>query len=646
MTTQRRIDEMIRSGHLSPSVRIASVIAIIAMLGISFVSYFILQANYENQIRFSLFQNYKDEQELLARSIAQNVQSDLNSLTDKLQFLSEARPIQEHQFASDEASILLKQTFDEATHLSRIDGVTLLDENNIIVNYYDDHYKKPTFIGFDASSLPPVIQYTSNSHKPTLTTGYRSTVDNSLKIALIVPVYKYGSGKYIGAVMMPFTVKDFLKKYGNLDDINSQYIVMLDRNATVLTSPIKELTGRNFFEPAISNITEEATTHIRKVLSGQEVTSLFRFGSFGERINTGLPITLGDGSHPYFVFIVTPTTSIYSEIDTLIAAQRTIFYLLQGVIAAAIAISLFFLAKWSKTLETLVKVKTSELRNSNQELEKTALQLEAANKSLKAANTDLESANIQLQLNDKMQKEFVNIAAHELRTPITPIVVSMHLAERMKMADGKSKVVLEGDNAEMILRNAKRLERLATDILTVTRIEGKRFELNKEPVEMNEKIQNIISDAKTFVPEGRKIRFIFEPSEAPIVVQADRSKLSEVLINLVRNAIRFASSPDMEGEIRVALKKSSDSREVIVQISDNGSGIDADVMPRLFEKFVSSFGLGGTGLGLYISKAIVEAHGGRIGAENNPKGKGATFTFVLPIEHTNAESYVQDENRS
>lgn len=238
----------------------------------------------------------------------------------------------------------------------------------------------------------------------------------------------------------------------------------------------------------------------------------------------------------------------------------------------------------------------------------------------------LENANRKLQEHDMMQKEFVNVASHELRTPITPILVSLFLGKRVKNDDGTLQVVLTGEQAEMIERNAKRLERLATEILEVARIESRGMNLQKERTDLNQRVAEAGADAKSFVPADKKIEIAVELAGEPMVGEVDRIRLSQVLSNLIKNAIKFT---DDQGKITIAIKK--DRQDAVVSISDTGKGIDPEMMPRLFQKFAASNSLGGTGLGLYISKAIVEAHGGKIWAQNKKDGKGATFAFTLPL---------------
>jgi signal transduction histidine kinase len=198
-------------------------------------------------------------------------------------------------------------------------------------------------------------------------------------------------------------------------------------------------------------------------------------------------------------------------------------------------------------------------------------------------------------------------------------------------SEGTDKVEITKDELELIIRNAKRLERLSSDILQVTRIESNKLELQKEITNLNDEIRNVIVDVKkSIASSGRKIEIRFDPKAEPIQVLADRSRISEVLSNLIDNATKFTS----EGSIVVTsglLGTAGQSRRgAFVKVIDCGRGIDPEIYPRLFTKFATKSDKG-TGLGLYISKSIIQAHGGRIWAENNVERRGATFAFTLPL---------------
>jgi len=223
----------------------------------------------------------------------------------------------------------------------------------------------------------------------------------------------------------------------------------------------------------------------------------------------------------------------------------------------------------------------------------------------------------------KMQNEFINIAAHELRTPVQPIIglSQILLSKRGKIEDHVELI-------QTISRNAKRLQRLTEDILDVTRIETQSLKLNVERVNLNELISDIIEDQKNEIEKTNKdIRLVHERQDQIIEIYADKNRLTQVISNLLSNAIKFTK----EGTIRVT-EEVKDSM-ALVTVMDTGRGIDPEISPRLFLKFAAKSETG-TGLGLFISKSIVEAHGGKIWAQNNTDydgKKGATFTFSIPL---------------
>jgi signal transduction histidine kinase len=224
----------------------------------------------------------------------------------------------------------------------------------------------------------------------------------------------------------------------------------------------------------------------------------------------------------------------------------------------------------------------------------------------------------QLKAHDRLQREFINIASHEMKTPAQAILGFSELLEQYPEK-----------NPEMIAslkRNAIRLQRLTNDILEVSRIESQTLKLNKEKVNINEKIRNVINDVKGQIHNPDKLNIVFAQTKPPVYVHADKTRLYQVIGNLLSNALKFTK----EGAIYIMAKVECNDEEVIISIKDNGPGIHPEILPRLFTKFASKSDIG-TGLGLYISKNIVEAHGGRIWAQNNPDGKGAIFTFTLPL---------------
>jgi len=234
--------------------------------------------------------------------------------------------------------------------------------------------------------------------------------------------------------------------------------------------------------------------------------------------------------------------------------------------------------------------------------------------------------------NSKLQL-FINIAAHELRTPVMPIV---GYAEILQEEIGERKEI------KGIIYNAKRLDQLAGNILEGAKIENQTLQLSKEQFNLKDIITDIIDDYDNLLAvKGRKdVKLRYEPKD--ILLVADKVRVGRVISNLLNNAIKFTAkgkitlnTEDIEQnelnnrETKLEQKNEQQSREIQVSIKDTGTGLSPAILPKLFSKFVSTDS-GGTGLGLFVSKNIVEAHGGRIWAENNADGKGATFSFVIP----------------
>jgi two-component system, OmpR family, sensor histidine kinase VicK len=247
---------------------------------------------------------------------------------------------------------------------------------------------------------------------------------------------------------------------------------------------------------------------------------------------------------------------------------------------------------------------------------------------VKETNKRLHEANEQLKINDKMQKEFINIASHEIKTPTQALLGYSELLQRHP--EKREEI------SQAIFRNANRLQRLTNDILDVTKIESQTLKLNKEQFDLNDILSNIIADYRSQIEkDGKSSLELLACTDACYIIDADKNRLTQVISNLLSNAIKFTE----EGTITIATtlrdKEDAKEKEVLVSVKDTGIGINSEIMSRLFSKFASS---SGTGLGLFISKSIIEAHGGRIWAQNNNSNgdiclekRGATFIFSIPL---------------
>jgi two-component system sensor histidine kinase VicK len=234
-----------------------------------------------------------------------------------------------------------------------------------------------------------------------------------------------------------------------------------------------------------------------------------------------------------------------------------------------------------------------------------------------------------------LQTEFINNAAHELRTPIQPILA---ISEVLRFGEEEKQVISKKDlnkSLDVILTNARRLKDLGDNILNVSLIESRSLKLEKELFNLKDIIIDNVETVKRQLllidnDDSTSREILYDKNSvaaAEIYLEGDKRRISQVIYNLLHNAIKFTN----EGSIIISVKrKVDDNKLIVVSINDTGKGIDSQIFPRLFSKFATKSEKG-TGLGLFISKSIVEAHGGRIWAQNNRDGKGATFAFSLPL---------------
>jgi len=394
---------------------------------------------------------------------------------------------------------------------------------------------------------------------------------------------------------------------------------LMDKNGVIIYSRNPVLIGKNYLDSRFQSlipkeIKEPYNSILEKSLRGSSgADDLLLMGGNKTTISYQ-PVYIG-GKYLWTLFVSAPH-QLATEVGILINNQKnfsTSMVLTIGAVALAIA---FLILSWNKQLESAVNSRTIELKE--------------ANDSLKDNNKLLELANKKLSIHDKMQKEFINIAAHELRTPIMPILGDAIFLEKQFDA-GKNEVMIDKEQVSSIIRNAKRLKRLASDILDITKIESQSLKLNKEEFNISDIILSSIRDIKAQIASSNpeqldNLHFIYDPKE--IFVIADKNRITQVMFNLLSNSLKFTE----KGNIHITLSLEKDNitnkNFVSVNISDSGQGIDPEILPRLFNKFVSK-SFEGTGLGLFISKSIIQSHCGKICAFNNPD-KGATFCFKIP----------------
>jgi signal transduction histidine kinase len=608
------VGEMVM-GQVSGRVKRLGVISIILIVGASYTLFFYLQNITENNIKNRLFDQQKQKQSDSTKAISQHISSDLESVMARLQGLANSVYLQNGLVSDNKTKRLMEDNYQQINSI--IDRFFLLDKNNIVkMNFVPPGQKN--FLGTNISYIN-WIRKTQTEHKPIFSNGYLG-LDGKYRIGMTYPIINRETGEYIGLVGVVMPTESFFAKYGNIHNINSQFLVIYDRNATLLAvGASKTLVGKSFFgdytqkfvnhNPILNNLTHN-------LLAGSSGSEVYNYGR-GERLTTQYPIYV-NGIPTYFIQVVTPTALIYSQVNDILSTQRLETFALLAGTTAAIIVLIIFLIKWNSTLDNEVRRRTTELDESNRKLE--------------LANKQLSIANEQLKVHGKMQKEFINIASHEIKTPTQAIlgyteILQRHPEKREQISDA-------------LHRNANRLQRLTNDILDVTRIESQTLKLNKEKFNLTELISSIVEDFKNDIQKkGSKIKLLYEPEDNNLVIEADKGRITQVISNLLSNAIKFTK----DGSISItAVKKDGkynnhqqEEGEVMISVKDTGTGIDSEMLPRLFTKFATKSDMaGGTGLGLFISKSIVESHGGRMwGANNNNNGenRGATFSFTLPL---------------
>ncbi|HYV52306.1 MAG TPA: sensor histidine kinase [Candidatus Eisenbacteria bacterium] len=534
--------------------------------------------------------------------ISQILANKLQTVGSLLQTLAESPAIHNNEYKR--ADIVINTRQQSSSDLT--DFYMWLDKNgkiNWISNINESTYQK--YKGTDLSHRP-YFTIPRDTHRAYYS-GLMESNDKVARLYISYPIINttetsgVGTAKGVltGVVVASIglnTLGNFLKSQ-LFPQFNST-IGLLDRNGTILyPNGGQQYVGETVFGDKLRSTLsslhppESITTPLNNVSSRSFEG---KNGSEDILINGQMktisyhPVALN--GKDFLTLYIIAKHNLTTDVTALINQQRYFTTLIITIIGAVAFIIVFLVFSWNKRLETLVNTRTAELA----------------------------SANDQLKIHDKMQQEFINVAAHELRTPIQPILsITEILHSRIK--DSREQELLD-----VIIRNAKRLNRLSDEILDVTRLEAQTLELKKEQFNLNDVILHAMNDmmsSRGF--SSKNLKLLYEPRD--MLLKADKSRLAEVISNLLSNAIKFTT----EGTITINVEKDEIKNWVVVSVKDTGQGIDVNMLPRLFTKFASK-SYQGTGLGLFIAKSIVEAHMGKIWGKNNVDGIGATFSFGLP----------------
>src|SRR5688572_20524383 len=486
---------MINSGDdfFSKKRKEIGILSVVLIIISSFGLFFYQQNITEQDVKDSIFTQYKDRQIESTHAIAEHISSDLKLLRAILQGIADSTYLQQGVVYGEKIENIIREKFSEVNNVTKVDGLFIADENNIVTTHIVSKGQR-SFVNIDIS-FREYIQDTKNTLRPVFSDGFKG-IDNIDRIALTVPIINSDTGKYIGIIGAEIPTESFFANYGNIRDINSQFLVIYDKKATLLAvGADKSLVGKNFFSEDVQNfinnnpILRNLTQNLLQGISGY---GIYDYGK-GERITTNVLVFI-QGKPLYFIQIVTTAAIIYSAINNVLVGEKlAMFSLIVGIIVA-ITTLIIFLIKMNVVLNNEVKNRTKQLQESNREI---AL------------------ANEELKVHDKMQKEFINVAAHELRTPIMPILGLSELLYKKGGNNLKQETLQE--YLQVIVRNSYRLHKLVEDILDVTKIESRIFKLNTELVELNEVIANVVIDFENLIKnKNSKIQILYEPNRNKI----------------------------------------------------------------------------------------------------------------------------------
>ena len=596
---------------ISGKLMYIGVISVIIIAVVSYGLFFIFQRVNEKSIRESIFEQELERQINSTKSISLHISSDLRLVTSMLQDFADSIYLQNEMLSGDKVSKVLEEKFKQLNSVTKVDSL-LITDNEGIITIHKASKGLETFVNIDISSNEYMKQ-TKESLQPVYSDGFTG-IDGKYRIVITYPITSVDDGHYIGTVVANIPTIEFFKNYGNVNDINSQFLVAFDTKGNLLAVGASgDLVGKNFFgneTQQFINYNKELNNLTQYLLAGNIGHAMYDYGR-GERLNTQSPI-LVETKPVYFLQVVTPTDRIYLKINSVLFTEGIkMFSLLTGT-TAAIIVLVFLLRKWYSILQEEVTKRTRDLNESNYKLMK---------------------ANESLKIKDEAQNQFINVAAHELRTPIQPILNAIYLLQSSNLS-----ILKKNQYMDIIKRNTEKLGSLAEDILDVTRIESNSLKLMNEQLNLYDLILNSIEEYRRDIQLIYKdLTVNYENSNKSIYVRGDKLRLSQVLHNLLDNAGKFTK----KGSITVTTVIKSD--KVQVTVKDTGIGIHPEIFPKLFSKFVTKSDRG-TGLGLFISKSIIEAHGGNIWAESDSQQKGATFIFTLPLLNQDNIEHQNDRN--
>ena len=490
--------------------------------------------------------------------------------------------------------------------------------NFVIVSYYQSQMaylgNSINIAGKNRFLTSNLLLHASESLNPEANTKSSSEIKSAInQLESNIQALRQGGKMIAGVIDLKPLPKEFLEDW----NIIYQKWILLKTN---LTNKIIDSTNKKMDSEKSNDIIEEASLLETEALSLIDSSNL---------LVTKLSDFLKSNSE-YSLFI--------QQINTILLIVITIafsFYISTKILKPINSLTSAISELNGETLNVIISQIKETKNNNNNEFSVLSTSFNYMVNYIKNIKKqdiiikELVKSNEELKYKDQIKNDFINIAAHEIKTPIQPIIALTEVLQQQGEGGKITNIEKNKVYLDIILRNSKRLKQITDDLLDVTRIESGSFSLTKTKFNLKELITEILREYEQTIQLKTNLKLIYESSEInEIIIEADRNRLCQVIQNLLKNAIQFTK----EGSITVIVQ--TKEKEILVSIKDTGTGIHSEVLPKLFTKFATKSSIaGGTGLGLFISKSIIEMHGGRIWATNNKEGVGATITFTLPIKN-------------
>lgn len=506
----------------------------------------------EENIKSTIIKNQVEIQEVITKSISKNINSELGLITFELALLAESEHLQ-NDLGTKESSDQISQTFNRLNTISPTAQILALDENFKVLSQASKNHN--SFVGATVKGLPELIDSEEDRAKlESKILSINTSLFDEPEIAITFPIINKETDVYKGLLLVTFPSSEFFKRHGNIYDIESQFLMVMDENNVLLIHPNMENVGKNFFGDEIQQDTNSNSIlndHIMYVLEGNLSTAIFTLDdNIGERINSAIPVTV-NGKNEFVFGVVTPTQSINQEIDEIIFFTKiqTVFLLMSTIV-----VLLVFMLKRSQNFKKEKLTVIGQL-----------------------------SSNI----------------AHDIRNPLGTIKNAGVIIE--KENDFKNEIITRELNR--INLSVRRISHQIEEVLNYVRTTP----MILKPHSIVQAIQEAIDTLD--VPPNIKI----DIPKNDVTARIDHEKMRIVFVNIVLNAIQSIGKD--EGSVTINIHE--DPSNVNIEFENSGPNIPAKDLKRIFDTLFTTK-LEGTGLGLSSCKNIIEQHKGTIHVATNP----------------------------